>query len=426
MALEKFNNGDLGPEVRAKLNEIVGSTGNRLMVAGNRFQFPRRVSNQGVGFNLASDRWHLSPNTNLMNLRAIYYAGYQHATNGMVGAGNAITFSSTIGFSGVVPGANQAFKKDRSAQVSVADGAFLVTDPSGILLPPRRPFRVRSWAQPANGYVPYGIPCLGQSAGSLSGFESGATDRSSYLSAQADLTQSATNAWGNATSDTAYEPIIVGLAQDYIETFAMFGDSLSYGALEVGVGGSATAAGAGDPYGNVGPFARRAHDLGYEYLNLGISGSVLNTWATNGYSDFAFAISEMCCSSAHIWLGTNDALSYSSSVILANIQSMVNRARGSFARRVLVGTLPPRTSGTFTSAAGQTPDATRTPVINAVNAALRAGSVTGCTIIDYNALMRDPSNHDVWRSDGGVQWTDDGTHYSLVASPLIAALIPAF
>jgi len=65
-------------------------------------------------------------------------------------------------------------------------------------------------------------------------------------------------------------------------------------------------------------------------------------------------------------------------------------------------------------------------VINAVNAALRAGSVTGCTIIDYNALMRDPSNHDVWRSDGGVQWTDDGVHYSLVASPLIAALIPAF
>lgn len=409
---------------RVKIEEI--RSRKRLIIAGNRFQFPRRVSSQGVGFNLASERSHLSPNVYMTNLRAVYYAGYQHQTNGMVGVGNSVTFASTIGFGTSVPGNSKAFKYNNSAQVSVGDGAYLITDPNSTLLAPRTQYRLRSWAQPSNGYVPYGIPCLGQTGGSLLGFAAGTTDRSTYANGQVDLTQSGTNAAVNYTNDTAYEPIIVGEALDYVEVFAMFGDSLSYGANEVGVGGGTTSTNAGDAWGNVGPFARRAHALGYEYLNFGISGSTLATWATDGYSDFAFMIANMCCNSAHIWLGTNDMLSLNASQTLTHLQAMVNRARATFAGRVFVGTLLPRTSGTFTTPGGQTADATRTPVINAVNAALRAGAVTGCAIIDYNAMVRDASNNDLWRSDLGIQWTDDGTHYSLAASPLIAALIPAF
>lgn len=394
-------------------------------IAGNRFQFPRRQSAAAVGFNMFTDRWHKSPSVPLDNLRAVWFAGYQHQSNGLQPIGNDLTVSCAVMYPVAnAPGAAKAFKKDGAAQITVKDGSWIISDPLSVYLPENTPFRLRSWVSPgANGFIPYGMPGMAQSSGHLANFPAGATDRSAYASAQADETQSSVNVAGNGSNDSMFEPFIIGMASQYVPTYALFGDSLTYGANEVGFGGGATVASAGDGWGNVGWWARAMALKGYEYSNFGISGSQLRTWATDGYSSMIFDIASMCCNRAVIALGTNDALGQTSATILADLQRMVNKARV-WADKVVVATLPPRTSGTFTDLAGQTVDASRTPVINAVNTALRNGQITGATVIDINAMVRDPVQTDKWRVDGG-QWTSDGTHYEVRVSPIVAAQIAA-
>lgn len=392
---------------------------NPYLVAGNRMQFPRRLSAVAAGFNMMSVRWHKSPSVAIDGLRAVWFNGYQHQTSGCIGTGNAVTVAASLMYPvASSPGAAKAFKSNGVAQFSIADGQWVVSDLLSIYLPANTPYRLRSYLAPASGFVPYGIPGLAQSAGALGNFTAGAADQSDYANAQADTTQASTGHTAVGTSDTVYEPIIIGLPVEPVTTFALFGDSLTYGALEVGVGGGGTAANAGDGWGNVGIWARACALRGYEYCNFGISGSLASTWATDGFSSFPFFLASQCCNAAVIALGTNDMLG-STQTALDNIQKMVNKAR-TFTSRVVVATLPPRTTGTFTSAGGQTIDATRSPNIATVNAAILAGQITGATVVDINAMVRDPAATDKWRSDGAA-WTDDGTHYSVYAAPLIAA-----
>lgn len=382
-------------------------------------QFPRRLSAAAAGFNMMSVRWHKSPSVAVDGLRAVWFNGYQHQSNGFVGTGNAVTVSSAVMYPVAnSPGAAKAFKYNGVAQFSVADGQWVVSDALSIYLPPNTPYRLRSYIAPAAGLIPFGIPGLSQANGAIANFLAGAADQSSYTSGEPDTTQASTAIAANGSSDSIYEPIIIGQPVSPVLTFALPGDSLTYGALEVGVGGGATATNAGDGWGNVGIWARACALQGYEYVNLGISGSLASVWATDGFSSFPFWLASQCCNAAVIALGTNDMLG-SAATALDNIQKMVNKAQ-TFTNRVVVATLPPRTTGVFTSAAGQTTDATRSPNINIVNAAIRAGQITGATMVDINAIVRDPASTDKWRSDGGA-WTDDGTHYSVYAAPLIAA-----
>lgn len=389
------------------------------LVAGNRMQFPRRLSAVAAGFNMMTVRWHKSPSVAIDGLRAVWFNGYQEQTNGFLGTGNSLTVAAALMYPVAnSPGAAKAFKSNGVASFTVADGQWVVSDLLSVYLPANTPYRLRSYIAPAAGLVPYGIPGLAQSNGALANFTAGAADQGVYASGQTDSTQASTALASVGTSDTLFEPIIIGRPASQVTAFALFGDSLTYGSLEVGVGGGVTAANAGDGWGNVGIWARACALRGYEYLNLGISGSQASTWATDGFSSYPFFIAGQCCNAAVIALGTNDMLGVASTA-LDNIQRMVNKAR-TFTNRVVVATLPPRTTGIFTSAAGQTIDATRAANINTVNAAIRAGQITGATVVDINAMVRDPVVTDKWRSDGGA-WTDDGTHYNVYAAPLIAA-----
>jgi hypothetical protein len=405
---------------RRKINGVdtqfqASVSGDRALIpAGNRFGFPRRQSNAAPGFNLMSVRWHRSPPVDIDCLIAYWYAGYQHQTLGLQPIGNDLSVSAAVMYpTASSPGAAKAFKVNGATTITVRDGSWVQTDPLGIYLPANTPYRLRAYTAPgAAGYIPYGIPGLGAAnGGGLSGFGV-ANDQNVYASGQVDTTQASTTHNTNATTDTQYEPIIIARPAAYVRSWALFGDSRTYGSLEVGVGGGGTAAGAGDAWGNVGMWERAVGIRGEVALNLGISGSVLNTWATDGYSDFLTHVAVQSCDSCVIALGTNDALSYTADQMMANLQRMVNKARCLGFTRIRVPTLAPRTTSTdgFVTTANQTIDATRSPRITTLNGYLRAGQLTGATIIDQGAMCQDPENSQKWRTDLGFVATTDGTH----------------
>jgi hypothetical protein len=399
-----------------------------LIPAGNRFQFPRKQSASAAGYNMMTVRWHMSPAVDVDGLIAIWYGGYQNQTTGLQPIGNATTVGASIMYPvASAPGASKAFTVGGSTTITVPNGGTVASDLLSLYLPANTPYRVRSFMSPGSGnYIPYGVPCLGSSnGGSLSGFGT-ATDQSDYSTSTVDTTQASTAHSTNATTDSCMEPLILAHPAAYVPTVALYGDSWTYGALEAGVGGGATASGAGDAYGNVGPYARAAAINGYAYLNFGISGSQLSTWSTDGYSSMMMDVGRRACANAVIALGTNDTLTYSAPTILANLQKMVNKARALGFRKVAIATLGPRTTDTtgtpFITLAGQTTDATRSPVVTAVNAGIRAGQITGAGVIDIGAMVQDPTDPTRWRVDGGV-WTGDGTHIAASRMATIAAQV---
>lgn len=427
---------DLPPSFALSQNDVtamkaaVSGYGNSLrsfVPAGNRFGFPRKQSSAAPGFNMMSVRWHRSPPVDVDGLIALWYAGYQHQTSGLTAIGNDLTVAAAVMYpTASAPGAAKAFKRLGSATITVGDGQWVQSDPLSVFLPANTPFRLRSYVAPgASGYVPYGLPGLGAANGSsLSGFGT-ANDQSAYANAQADSTQASTGIATNATSDTMYEPIIIARPASWVQSWALFGDSRTYGANEVGVSGGTTSAGAGDAWGNVGMWERACGINGHLGLNLGISGSVLNTWATDGYSDFLMHVATQSCNACVIALGTNDALTYTADQMLTNLQKMVNKARALGFSRILVPTLAPRTTSTdsFATTANQTIDATRSPRITTLNGYLRAGQLTGATVVDQGAMVQDPTDPQKWRCDLGFASTSDGTHETPQAIVYCAALL---
>lgn len=380
-------------------------------------------------FNIFSNRWHRSPPVALDGLQAVWAATYQDQFNGLQPTANDLVCSASIQYPVAnAPGAAKSFKKAGAYQITIPKGSIVKSDFLSVYIPANTFYRVRAYCAPAagGGNVLYGMPGLGQANGSLSGYPAGSTDSVSYASGQADETQSSTSVGTNGTSDTMFEPMIIGRTAGSVRVYALLGDSWSYGALEVGNGGGGTMTGAGDAYGNVGIYARAAAINGDVAVGFGISGSRASTWATDGYSSEIIEMASMSANAAIVALGINDELGGDAATIVANMQKMVDKARASFASQVFVATLPPRVeaAGTYTTLAGQTVDAARTPVIQTVNALIRGGAITGATVLDINLMVRDPVQTDKYRIDGGA-WTDDGTHLGLYGiqqtAPLVAA-----
>lgn len=414
----------------SEIRDLV-SGARQFMPAWNRQNFPRRQSAAAPGFNLLTDRWHKSPPVDIDGLVAYWYAGYQHSTLGLQPIGNDLTVACAVMYpTASSPGAGKAFRRGGASTITVKDGEWVQSDPLSIYLPASTPIRLKSWVSPgAAGFVPYGTPCLGNTNGSLSGYGA-QTDRSSYASGQADITQNSTNVTGNATNDTAYEPIVIARPAGYVRTWAIFADSRGYGAGEVGAGsGGTTVAGAGDAWGNCGMWERAIAIRGEMAQNLSISGSSLNTWQTDGFSSFLMMVGQSSCSSCVIALGTNDTLSFTAEQILANLQKMVNKARCLGFGEIEVPTLPPRTTSSngYVDTAGQTIDAVRSARITTLNGYLRAGQLVGAKVIDQAALVQDATDPQKWRTDLGFVSTTDGVHESkdLIAwlAPQLAALM---
>lgn len=391
----------------------------RYTLAGNRFGFNRAKSTSFAGYTLQSERWHLSPPVDLINLRLIIPWWNADLNNGELGMGNPNPAQITAAIAmpaASYPGANQAFRWNGSTTLTPPDRSNTMSDPLGMLLPKNTPYRLRSWVNPgASGYVPYGRPGMTLANGNLGAFGAGAQDAATFAASVTDATQS--GSMGSATtSDSLFEGILVGQSLSAIDTWSIDGDSLSYGALEVGVGGGTTAANAGDGYGNAGVIERLMALIGAPYLNGGQSGSRAAVWGTPGYASLRDDLAALTCNRKLIWLGANDETDTAAN-ILANLQKRVSMAR-TYCDRVVVFNLPPRTTTTDAGAtlANQTVDTARTPTLLAVNAALAAGSVTGIdTLVDFHGLVCDPVQTDKWQAG----WSTDGTHY---AQPIAAAL----
>jgi lysophospholipase L1-like esterase len=391
----------------------VGGQLNLGVSAWGRQQFPRTRS-VNAGFNLMTARWHRTPPVAVTALTAFWYAGYQNQSGGLVGVGNDVTFAACVQYppASACP-ANQAFSKNGVYQVSVTNGTWAQSDPLYMLLPASTDIRLRSYCAPNSvGGIPTGIPLLGAANGELSGVFGGAqNDTQAYTSGQTDTTQG-TNGFGNTTSDGGCEPLVIATPATYVKTWALLGDSLTYGALEVGFGGGTSIYGAGDSLGNVGYWARAIALAGQQYINFGISGSQLHTWATPGYSNFIFAVAKAGTNRCIIALGTNDIPGQSAATIEADLQTMVTQCLANGAQRVVVGTIPPRSTSTdgFATLANQTVDATRSPTIDTVNAWLLAGNLSNAanpavpiTVIDVHGIFADGSQTDKWAVAGNAR-----------------------
>ncbi|MFG1276544.1 SGNH/GDSL hydrolase family protein [Xanthobacter autotrophicus] len=107
-----------------------------------------------------------------------------------------------------------------------------------------------------------------------------------------------------------------------------------------------------------------------------------------------------------VWIGRTKA------EILADIQTVCARY-WDYGVKTYIVTCPPRTTGTYTSAAGQTLyDAVKEPVRLDYNADVRANwSAYGHSgLIDMAAVLEDPAAPGKWVSSGAVARTTDGVH----------------
>lgn len=107
-----------------------------------------------------------------------------------------------------------------------------------------------------------------------------------------------------------------------------------------------------------------------------------------------------------VWIGRTKAQ------ILADQQTVCDRYR-SYGVKTYITTCPPRTTGTYTSAAGQSLyDAAKEPVRLDYNADVRANwAVYGhAGLIDIASVIEDAANPGKWVSSGGIARTNDGVH----------------
>jgi hypothetical protein len=246
--------------------------------------------------------------------------------------------------------------------------------------------------------------------GTMSGY-GGEVDRSQSSAGGADLTQVNTT-FAAYTSDTAYEPVMIGLTSQDIDSWLFVGDSIVSGADDIGIP-SGSVAGAGDAYGNAG-YAERAMGIkNLPYINLGKSGSTVATWATPGIAALRIGTFSQFCNKGLLALGRND-ISGTVTTVIANLTTMYRIMAASLSE-VRVVTIPPATTGTFATLEGQTVTANESKRLE-INAWMRSGSLFPASLVfDLEAVVRDPTETGKWRVDGGP-WTTDGTHPSSLAS----------
>lgn len=113
--------------------------------------------------------------------------------------------------------------------------------------------------------------------------------------------------------------------------------------------------------------------------------------------------------------------------LLASIEVLLQWLADAGIPRIYATTVTPfSVTGPYTSAGAQSYNATFETRRQAVNTAIRSlwdSNLHGC--IDTAAALEDPNNPAVWRSDGGVAYTNDGTHPNSLGHDAIAASLNA-
>ncbi|MEZ5691207.1 MAG: hypothetical protein R3D71_06045 [Rickettsiales bacterium] len=189
------------------------------------------------------------------------------------------------------------------------------------------------------------------------------------------------------------------------------------------------------------------------FINFSVNGESAIGWLANNTQQLAF-IDELLAKNvrldfAVVALGVNDFGSYNysdqDSRVAANNNTIMGILKAKGVKRTIAVTVPPHTTGTFTSAGGQSAavitDGVNTPSndnykengrVAAYNTGIRTGSIITNQdgFIDLAALVADPSESWKWRSAGqftlgyysGVKFTDDGIHANSTAGIPYSAL----
>ncbi len=300
----------------------------------------------------------------------------------------------------------------------------VISDPVGITLAPGQLFAVRTNVTVTSGQqFPIGYVVQ---AGSLVGSEA-AVSENSLRNTSASVVYNTGFFAGTAVpgyspiailGETAYPASSVGLFGDSILNAT--GDSVSVGLIR-GQSAGFGARGLLLPNGGLIP-----------HVQLSRGGQGLNGFSTAlaGLDIHRRLFAANYVTDVLCHMGTNDI---ASGATFAGMQASYKKFWAHFkyrGKRVTQSLIMPRVTGTYTSAAGQTPIAGFEPggIRDQTNAWIKTQVGQGLLddVIDTNPYVEDQANPGRWASPGGVAYTADGVHPSNPAHIAAAQAVQAW
>ncbi|TAK89715.1 hypothetical protein EPO04_01255 [Patescibacteria group bacterium] len=173
-------------------------------------------------------------------------------------------------------------------------------------------------------------------------------------------------------------------------------------------------------------WAARAFGGIYPFYRLAMGGDRANLIPTNWPSRQTLPATGGF-SHAIVLLGVNDIqdAAQTGANVISSLDTIYQWLQDAGIPRIYAVTIPPfSVTGTYTSAGGQTVNSTFDGYRQTVNTSIRALSNSRLYgYIDAAAAVEDGSNAGKWRSDGGVAYSDDGTHPNTLGHQTIANAI---
>lgn len=341
----------------------------------------------------------------------ILYANRYGVSNGEAGDADNYQLESAIWRTSIV---HPLTFQGRKSPTIEAGTPFLASDPLGMTaIPAGSSMTLRSGAIVSSGQK---IPAGGAGTAGQTGTAASTSATSQVYSGSAITTPS-----GGAVPSNAFVPLcVLGIPEQRHPALFIWGDSIMYGQ-----GDNSTT----DTYGHVGWVERGCalpNGTFLPFVNCSRSGERSLAYSV-GYAWTRYALLEYV---THALFGasTNDL---AAAVPLATLQSNVQAAWSQARRmgcRVYHTTMTPKTTGSWTTAAGQTvaagygSDETRGQFNAWLFQQAAAGVIDG--VLDVNAVVEDPANPGKWRTDLGAL-TADGLHPNQAGHVLMSSVLSA-
>lgn len=318
---------------------------------------------------------------------------------------NAITVSCSIMLaSGLI---YPAFKNG-SRTITLSPGAVTYFDAVGVYVPAQTAYTIITYVLLASTSAD--MPLNGKAFLAGDGLSYGATAPGS----DPTLTNFTPTLAGNLGIET-YSPInVIGRTAKPQHSVLMVGDSRM-----VGFGEATTGSAQGEQ-----GWAERALSNKVPWCNMSVCGFEIVEWLTQAIDSLsAYDSNQPAFTTLLDNLAINDINGGTSLAVLQSYKTGLWSAAQARGMNVWVSTVEPYTTGTWTSAGGQTPAANTGPnsVRTQYNDWLRSlpAGITG--VLDVAALVETATDSGIWISPGGVAYTNDGLHENAAGAAFIAA-----
>lgn len=344
---------------------------------GTRSRIPTQTYSGALSF---SHRYYEYARDDITFLR-IAHAQWDGQSNERA-AGAAVTYTAAIEYP--IGGARYQFKFSGATSISAPDGVTTWSDWLAVRIPRGAKYYVHQYVSGTK--FPYNDGSL--EAATYNDVANGdATDYSGV-----DLTMSGSYTDGGA-NNPFYALALIGPTTR--PSFGVIGDSRA-----LGYGDTVVA--------NVGAMGEVARSLApnFAVFNSSISADTISNWTSLANTAKRRAILAYC---SHIVseLGASDILNFAgnAATVLANQQTVRDSLKP---KPFYQTTFTPKSTGTFTSAAGQTTDAANSVLVTANGNIRTGGYFTG--IMDAGAVVEDTAGNGKWKSTGSIARTADGLH----------------